>query len=752
MKEKISRISRGQIDPEMPQVSISPLSIEAVIPGEDVFKAEFRISGEDRFFLRSLIYSTNQRVKSASPYFAGSNIYISYSVDTARLPAGSTVSGEFQLVTCGGEFVVPYTFTVKKASLAIGDIKEGDELPSRITRAELMSELAEEKRAAAAAKNDVQSHEIQAEADRSETDKDFYLKLLSGDHDSNIYQSFEHQMRGYVRDEILAGHLDEKLARIYSQVLEPSMIDETLAKALPDIIFAHRIEVPSRFRRLEIEYDEMEGSQQVSLQDGKATFPLYTRSFALYLTDRSGAVYEAEGLEPVPVVRDSARLLGVCARIAPGLPVYQIGIARALAAKNPLSRDEMQVLGDIAFAEGLSADFRSRLIRAMILHYDWSADAGDGYMLISCGEKAVLDTDTELALTQALISTGLLKEAALHIPRCDYRRLDHAHLKELCAYELSLDAPDVDEYLLERCKYLFDCGEQWDDCVEYLCKYYNGLTADMTQLLHCADAEGLMLFDLPERLLGQMLFTEIYDDLDYVFRCYARDTVNKRLLRAYYVIKCHRYFMLDEELDPEIFEAIKYILAGEISSGDVPVIIPLAVSKYYAMKGNFSEEDRELLRKIIAILSQRGFMFPYFKRFSSFIDLPQEMLDKTIAYYKGREGDSVALVIFPEDDDTEPIYQEMNYVYAGVFIKPILIFVGEHYSYEIRVTRDGKMHVVREGEITANVGDPGRTRRFTRLNALIEGSAVPESRAWQEQMDKYAMDDSMSEMLFKLDW
>ena len=750
MKEKISRISRGLIDTEQPQVGITPSVIESVISCENIYKAELRVTGEDRYFLRGLIYTVNLRVKPASPYFAGSDVYIAYSVDTSRLVPGDEIKGEFQLVTCAGEFTVPYSFVLKKAEALPGELPEDSQKAALITGAALAGELAAEK--AEKLSGAVPEKQEAGADDPAETDKDFYLKLLSGDRNSNIYQSFEHQMRGYVRDEILAGHLDEKLAEIYRQVLEPSMIDETLAKALPEILFAHRIEVPSRFRKLEIEYDEMEGSQQVRLEEGSAVFPLYTRNYRMYLTDAGGAVFEVTGLEPRPVIKNSSALIGTCARIAPGLPVYQIGIAQRLAGKHMLTRTEMQVLGDIAFAEGLRASFRSQLIRAMITGYDWSSQPEDGYMLLSCAQKAVLDVHTELSLTKALISVDLLDEAVIHAARCNYRRLDDKYLEKLCRHELSKDAPEVDELLLEQCAYLFRRGTCWDDSIEYLCKFYNGLTADMTSILHRADEEGLMLFDLPERLLGQMLFSEVYDELDYVFRCYARETVNKRLLRAYYVIKSHRYFMLDEELDPEIFEAIKYILAGEITSGDVPVIIPLAVSKYYAMRGSYSDEDRELLKKIIALLSQRGFMFPYFKRFSSFIDLPQEMLDKTIVYYKGREGESVTVVLFPEDDDAEPVYTEMNYVYAGIYIKPLLIFGGEHYPYEIRVTSGGETKVVREGELVANVGSPSKTRRFTRLNALIEGSANPEDRNWQNEMDSYAMDDSVGEMLFKLDW
>ena len=116
MKEKISRISRGLIDTEQPQVGITPSVIESVISCENIYKAELRVTGEDRYFLRGLIYTVNLRVKPASPYFAGSDVYIAYSVDTSRLVPGDEIKGEFQLVTCAGEFTVPYSFVLNNFS------------------------------------------------------------------------------------------------------------------------------------------------------------------------------------------------------------------------------------------------------------------------------------------------------------------------------------------------------------------------------------------------------------------------------------------------------------------------------------------------------------------------------------------------------------------------------------------------------------------------------------------------------------
>ena len=750
MKEKISRISRGIIDTEQPRITITPESILGEVFCGQVLKSEVRIACEDRFFLRGLVYTTDQRVKPASPYFSGSNAYIGYTVDCDRLQPGAVIDGEFRLVSSGGEFTVPYSFTVREAPETVGGAVKGGVIPV-VTREDLLGELVAEKRAAQGQPKETEGAAGLSEEElHRQTDLDFYLKLLRGDHSSDLYQSFEHQMRGFVRDEIMAGHMDDRLISIYEQVLVPDMIDETLARALSAILFAHRIELPSSYKKIRIEYDEMEGGQEVPLENGRATFQLYTPNCKIFLIDGSASVCEARGLAPVPVLSNATRLMSVCARVAPGLPEYQIGIARRLARRPSLTEPEMQVLCSIAFEDGLKASFRCELLRAAICCYNWKDDPGNLHILVSCGDRAALDSDTELALTAALADAGLMDEAAKHLPRCEYRKLDPGVLAAIVRRRLSYDEPDVDPLLLEQCRYLFDEGSAGDDEMEYLCRFYNGLSSEMDAMLHRADSDGLMLSDLPERLLGQMLFTGTVDDLDYVFRCYARDTVSKRLLAAYYAVKCHRYFIYGEEPDPEIFSAVKYMVAGDLGRGEVPVIVLLAVSYYFAQHGDLEEGDRELLARIMQLLCQKGYAFPYFKKFASFIELPLETLDKTVVSYRGHESDSVSLVLIPEGDDEEPVYLEMNYVHSGIFARPLLIFEGEHFSYRIRVTSGGVTETAEEGELTADIGNTGKSRRFTRLNELLAGSADPGDPAWQRGMDGYAMDDSLCEMLFKL--
>ena len=112
MRERINRLARGIVEGESPVLQIEPQSVKDSVPAGAVTKKELYISDEQGRFIKGLIYSSNMRVRLCDSAFGGSRNRILYEVDGRHLSGEDVITGNFCLVTNGGERKVPYSFSV----------------------------------------------------------------------------------------------------------------------------------------------------------------------------------------------------------------------------------------------------------------------------------------------------------------------------------------------------------------------------------------------------------------------------------------------------------------------------------------------------------------------------------------------------------------------------------------------------------------------------------------------------------------
>ena len=581
--------------------------------------------------------------------------------------------------------------------------------------------------------------------------KKLYFNIIKNfDTESATYKAFAPQMRTFAIDALTKNKIDYVLGLIYERFLSIDLVDERNAVSILDLAISYEISgLDSAAKNIIITYDELTGDQVVPYADDTAIFPLYTPNYSIKAVDKDGAELSLEGAKPYKLIDGAESLIATCTKFVPDIPSFIIKKAHDLLSLEVLSFAEAKTLYDLSLREGLSARFITEIKRAVLTRYNWTFDAEHYDMLLDCAsDKGLLEED-RVVFINILIGFDRLDEADAQIKRIGYEKFDKNQLLKTLTSVLTDTEYAFEQTSLDEAIYLYKSGVYNSEIITYICTYYNGLCADMYELLMFANAHDFDSADLAERLLGQKLFCEDYDDIDTVFRIYAgRGSVNKNLLYAYYVIKCSRYFLNDEPIDPEIFDAIKELLSEDIAADTAPVILRLAVTKHYSQLDSLSKEDEIRCKKMITALTQKGIIFPYVKKLSRLIELPEEIKDKTMISYNGHEGDKVVLIITPDDDDEEPIYLDMNYVYAGIFVKPILLFKGEHESYQIRVTRDDESFIAQSGELFADITDDGSERRFIRLNNLIEESANPSDEDWQAAMLAYAEDEALTNELF----
>lgn len=114
MKEKIQKLAEGIFENNGPEIRLSTTSIGEVVGECAQFSGHFFVESLSGADVEGYVYPSHVRVKCQTTRFSGKNCQIDYEVDLRGLAFGDEVSGIFTLITNGGEFTIPCTFTLEK--------------------------------------------------------------------------------------------------------------------------------------------------------------------------------------------------------------------------------------------------------------------------------------------------------------------------------------------------------------------------------------------------------------------------------------------------------------------------------------------------------------------------------------------------------------------------------------------------------------------------------------------------------------
>lgn len=572
--------------------------------------------------------------------------------------------------------------------------------------------------------------------------------------DSYVYRAYEKQMQYFLIDQLLAGRVDDFLAHMYERLLYPELVDERIAKILPDVLKTCRIRIGNpAIRQLIVVYGERKEEVTAPVKDGVVYLPLYTEDCRLLFADRYGNRYASIPCEREMLMKQPEALLACSRRLYP-----THAMSRLAECSRILREDEESSLPEqILFAESSPKILRP-LYQRKLIHYVLNRlrkqEQPDLDLLRRLKANLCMSEEDRQVLIRVLIDAGSFSEAMEQMREYGSEKVPDYALLRLCSRTIQNRLYEKNAELLHLAASLFAKNQYDDTNLQYLCRYYNGLSRQMYEILEKSVSHRADTSDLAERLFGQILFTGEYTHLDDTFRIYiGLGPVEKLLVRAYFSVRCYGYFVEQKPLDADLVETMEEIVSGKRSFGGNPLICTLALTRWYSDQAELSENQKEICQEAFEQLYRRGLVFAYFKKLGRFFPLPEEIGDRTIVEYYGREEEPAEIVyrILPEMEDAKPVREEMTVMYHGIYAKPILLFSGEHLEYEIRVLRGGQSAAVYRGRKEPDTAGRTPGGRFEMLNRLLDTKKEPEDEEWQRQVRDYAWKDAMAEQLFCLE-
>ena len=567
--------------------------------------------------------------------------------------------------------------------------------------------------------------------------------------DEALMESYRSQIEAFALDQMFQGVMDDRLSEIYRYAIYPEMIDEKTARVLPRLLMAKRISCDTpEISQLVLCYEELEDEQIVPLTNGKVYVPIYTDNCLILQQDIYGNRYASLPYVMTDFFRDE-ELLAACMEKTTDYDMMSIRTCSRMmsgASDEPMTGE---LLLSILRREHLRPLYVQKLQAGVIAGCCASEDSDSSLYLLSLDPK-LMSRREQIAVIETLIRKGNYRDAYAWLTTWGHEGVSAESLLALCRRMVREKSFEPDRRLLCLCAECVENGQHDAFVLEYMCRFYNGDSDKMQKLLALMASQERGAYDLPERLLGQMLFSRYDKGLDEVFFAYANgNTANETLVRAYLVTKCFLYFTADEPVTEDVFAYLEQLIMSREVSNGMPNVCLMALSKYYSTKEDLSVRQTELCEAMVLELYRHGYIFEYYQKLAHLIQLPAGLATKLIIEYRGSKNSRIKLRMRISARGEEVTEELIPHIYEGYYVKAVTVFVGETVEYDIFDSEKGDAPVKNGRVIKSSVINDEDGSRESQLNQILVAMTDDREKLGR-LLERYGAEDTLSKQLFTI--
>lgn len=305
----------------------------------------------------------------------------------------------------------------------------------------------------------------------------------------------------------------------------------------------------------------------------------------------------------------------------------------------------------------------------------------------------------------------------------------------LCTKRIREEAYAEDEFLLYLSFEVLKDGYYDKALLTYLAKFYCGATYDMKLVWRKAKEYEVQTHSLSERIITQMLFSEVIFQEEEIFKdYYYGGKTYFRLKQAYLAYVSKEYVVKNREVGEGIFRIIIKEYEEEEYLAD---ICKAAVLKFYA--GKALEEDKmEMLRKFLQEMCEKRLVFSCYLSYPESWLKEVQLYDKMIVEYHAASDSKVKIVYQIHQGDAERLdYQTeaLLPVYDTIYVKEFILYRDEKVKYYFKEKR-GDRKIVGEKRVLKQDRRISQDGKYGKLNQIIGMQEEEQKRAMQEYQEE----------------
>lgn len=555
-------------------------------------------------------------------------------------------------------------------------------------------------------------------------------------------------------EQLLKRKMSEDMALIYEAFLDESLLTIDFAEALADILFLRKLTCrDKRIRQVQVLYEPLQKRITVPLVGGEALVPVYTPSAVILLVDEQGSCYSSSVPYTMKRLMHEQRYVEKCRellRFHQGLYLY---LCDGTSRCHVVTAANVENYKRILKIEGLTARYKQEVRQEILQFYYANHELEELDREFFVTETTDMTPKDRAKFTEILILRGLYEEAWEMVQAHGYAMVRVKLLIKLADWKIREEEYEEDEFLLKLCLFVFENHKYNESILEYLAGYYYGSRTVMERIWHTGREFELDVFDLEERLLSQMLFTEEFSEEAFsIFEDYYHMGGDGLVSRAYVTYFAYEDFVRGRDIPRKLYTYMEQAFAWEENLADV---CGLGYLNELAGRRELSEEQKIRAERMTRAFIQRRLRFGFMKGMMERLGHPYLLEDKTFVEYRANPGHKVVIhycIETPREKNVSYVAERLYPVEPGVFVKEFTLFYGEQLVWFLTETgADGEEISSQDRTYTEGQEEPLITG--TKYACVYEMARAMEERdlpLLEERLSEYERTQFLVEGLFTL--
>ena len=200
-----------------------------------------------------------------------------------------------------------------------------------------------------------------------------YVNIIAAkEKQPDVYHKYRRNMEQFALAQMEAGHMDDKLAILYQEILPVSILNEELAHKAAEVLFVHKLCCENRgIAKAYILHWQLKAPQVVTLTNGCGYFKAYSKDYTVILCDTGGNCYTDD-------YQDEALLhpenyLEKCMELAPEELSYLLYYFDGKRGCDDFAVEDGRYFRMLTQSERVSDEYKAYLIPEIIRFYQKKA-------------------------------------------------------------------------------------------------------------------------------------------------------------------------------------------------------------------------------------------------------------------------------------------------------------------------------------------------------------------------------------------
>lgn len=574
----------------------------------------------------------------------------------------------------------------------------------------------------------------------------------------SVYTTYLPTIGQFAIRQIFLRNISANLAIIYEEILRKDMLNETLAQHLPYILFRYEIHCENpNITGVYVVHKEWKKEVYISLENGKAQVNLYTENALIFLVDKKKNRYICTIEYTMNKFLHLDDYAGKCYELCPDNDMLTLNLAEQIESYHKSDENTIAIKKKVIGIEGIRKTYQSKAMLTLIQHYYDNFESDHLQEMLLEVDLGRFNQKEKAQIIDYMIIKGLNEKAVKEMIQYGYEEINPKRLLRL--FDALLEKSNCetsDPLLVELGYYIFKQGKYNEALLQYLMKYYDGATEAMYDLWNACSAFDLDTQALEERLLGQMLFTEIggINHFSVFLSYYNKKNMEKKLLRAFLCYYSYKYLVCERVVQEDLFDVLKKEMIYEENE-----LGTLALLKYYSGLAELTTDEKEFVDYNIHRYLDKGIIMPFFQKFKEKIILPSNLGNKYFVEYKTNPNNKVTIYYHIEDGNSENegisqagIYTEevMKNMFYGIFVKDFTLFYNERLQYYIVEENEETKNITESITITLEEQMNEEDNKYNMINLMLMTLEMKDEKTLFEMMERYIEKEFVSGELFQL--